>query len=921
MNTDAQPDGYVKDPGMGADVKPADLRAFITSRRPYESPFRARRVSTWNKATLMREGHTWLEPVAGDPRRASNYVDVQFDEDDESAIPLPSDPEITVCLQNESARLGRPDFKAYVRPTGEDPDTKARTGAQLTEQVILHRLREMCFDEVESEFDVHMPTWGQGILVSEWDTDRLKSTRIPVVVARACPRNPGAHAELPPPPAAAPEQPAPPSDGLAGDEPGLEAQGGDLSALVEGGEPDQTVVFPPDDLEQELDPTQPVDDPMQPAAPAPCDFTTARPEIDVETALRQPPEAIESYETKGAGGGMTLGHRLTRCPTCPDHPELVDYMPTMAEAHTGKDAFGRDLGEDKALGEWTVRCVLPHNLFPQGMGVNVKPRNWHWWIETTPMPLQWIRDRWENGYKVKAEQASALMQWHALPGMQSIGDTGEAGQYRDFARVTWYHRKPGIGEDGKADKGRTIILAGDETMENGTFLLPSRTVPGEWFPRVHIEVTPWEVRSHESWGLGMAELLFSLQEQICELLSMDSDALARMGAIGLIETVGMDTECVSFESGGFSGKRFVFTPDPAFPSQEPKPFGGVQMQGIIERLDWLIGRMNAVAGTSEAEGGSPPSGITAALALQYLLQQSGLKRQPRIDRKRESLERIYRHGATLMYHRTLEERTLEFQDDDKQWKQRAWRGTEMNNQLNVRIDPEPEHDSPLLKKQQILDMVDKHLYDLNDAAVRSRLVEALEGPRSIEGPMGMQIEAAQREFCDFRDSKGKWAPTVDPSMDDARSHMDEHGKSWHSSWMRDQRELARWEEIAPLLYAWEGVFAQLSAGLPPNFPPSIELRIFAVFDLILGMQHVTAEDLPPEQAAALKIVLRWRAHFEAHKDTATKQLSAATAGAAVVAAPESEQATAAGTVATATAPPEAVTQPGVQQAPQPAMAG
>jgi aminopeptidase len=64
-----------------------------------------------------------------------------------SAYALPIGDPADLARINESARLGRPNYRPTVTPKSEMPDVRSREGAKLMKQMLTHRLREMGFCE------------------------------------------------------------------------------------------------------------------------------------------------------------------------------------------------------------------------------------------------------------------------------------------------------------------------------------------------------------------------------------------------------------------------------------------------------------------------------------------------------------------------------------------------------------------------------------------------------------------------------------------------------------------------------------------------------------------------------------------------------------------------------------------------------
>lgn len=930
------------DPGR-ADA----LKTFMDGKIPYASIARIERTSEWSHASKYRENRLWLQPAFGrDANRTPHWSDIEFGGDDDDAVPTPCQPEIFVHLSNEEARLGKPEFKPYVRPQGENPDSEDRKGAKLAERALQDRLEAMDWEEIEAEGDMHMPLWGQSIYKSWFEMDSTKLTRIPLTTAKACPRHPMAMGKDQPP-AGQPDEtqdsaPAGSNDTEYTDETALD--GTSVAERTEGSSPsgvmraenlspssavpsmDSTVSDPT--LAPPLDPTQPSVPPpvAPPAPPQECGFVTASADLPANLAQRVPRDVITGksipHPNPSYPGEMGIGFDVTSCPTCEDHPPLVDFYPSDKEAATGKDHFGRPLGEDKSLGDWMISNVIPHDLMPQSFGIGLtKASQWQYFVHVYPMPVAWIATHWDNGKFVKPENASAIMEWHPVggDGCASGVETG-GGVFEDFARVKEYHEKPSP----TFPLGRSIVMAGNQVLLDSTFMVESQAVPGEHYERVHLELIPWAPKPHETWGLSMSELLRSLQDSISEARSMDEDVESRMGIMYWLAKRGMDLDTVALEAGGYNGKVVEYGGDPMDPSARPEAIGGEHQTGnMVERVKFFVDAMGRIAGTNDVEGGEPPPGGNfSAVALQFLAEKSGERRTTRLRRKRKALERLYSHGLKLMYHRCLEPRKLTYKDADGRYKEEAWTGLQFNGQITAQIRAESEHNTKLQEQQKITDLMKiPGFYDLQNPSVRDSLSDKLEAPRDLVGQLETQRSSANREWCEFRDDDTE--PMVDESIDDPNTHHDQHGLDIQSEEFRDLEEQAQWKTIAPWLSDFWTQFPVLeqqlaAAGVVRD--PLLEHRIMAAEDLLLSQRKVNTTQLPPDQLKALRKVMRFRAHYESHKKGAEFAAQAAAAGAAQLAAPGAAE-TQGGVTPGPGAP--AVPQPGTMSppapAPQPAM--
>ena len=386
--------------------------------------------------------------------------------------------------------------------------------------------------------------------------------------------------------------------------------------------------------------------------------------------------------------------------------------------------------------------------------------------------------------------------------------------------------------------------------------------------------------------MSASKWLFSMQEDINELRSLDQDIYQHFGVPFILSPRGANVDITALTGGGGTARIVHYDVDPTNPSADPlREIGNKSgLPSALEKIEFLISRMHMIVGTNEVESGNNPSGISAALALQFLAEKSGERRENRMRRKRVALERLFSHGAELMLHRYLEPRKFEFQDDDGEYREMVLSGMDMKGQTQVVLDVEAEHDTSVFKKHAILEGMQMGAYgDLqSDLGARERLFEALEIPKIMAGDRSRQKEIAQREFLVYK-RNGK-APTLDKGLDDHAAHYEQHGRAMMSPYFLALEKEAQWDIVCPLLEDWEAIFPLLNPILQDQkLPPAIELRIFAAWSLILRQRGFDVDGTDAQTGGALLRVLRWRAHFEGHRMIAEGKVMEAQAGPQVAA--------------------------------------
>lgn len=827
------------DPKLCTKDHAAKLRAWQDSRIPYQHPYRMRRHVIWSKADRYSSGVQWLQRQYTEAG-TFQWSQIEFRPGDNDKIPTPTLDDYSPPIENEAARLGRPEYEPYVRPSGDDPTLEARTGARLSEQVLRQSLEDMEFVEEEDKGELQMPLYGGWALLSYWDQSWEKTVAVPSLTAMQCP-----------------------------------AEGCGFK-----------VASPYIDQQQALqqDPTrmQPEPDPQTGGYRHKVTHClTCEPEPAFEgaealepTPMAGPPELesftpIEDELQEKDHFGRPMGQ---------DQPLGEWKMKTISPYDVFIDNLGLDVTR-RSMREFTVVTVecLDDICNRWDNGYLVKPE--------APSELM-------KYHPIAGERS-----------VYAYGSTGAQAVFGYHARVKQTHKLPWRerekGPDGaptdklKMNRGRSLYMAGDVVLFDGDYLIESANNPGVTIDRAHLDYAPYRIRSggKEMMGTSMSEGIFDAQDLLNEIASQTSDARQTEGSPKWLTTRSMNMD---YQSSGDGGAEWVYDPPLDNPSLTPQRQRSELMNSAVyQEVDRLLAYITRHTGMNDAESGNPPpGGVWPALALQIMVEQSSEKRKSRIRRIRLMLERCYKHGLQLIHELAREPRKLWTRDDTNAWRQQTWTGLDLAGQTDVRIDAEPEHSLPTQRMQQLKDMKDMFPDMFANPRAARKLAKRFEFPiEAFEGETA-QDEAAQRELSLYLDSGRQ--PVVDPDLDDHTAHHQQHGEDFMRDRWRDLEDASDWDTALLAMWGWEQMYEQMEMQFGEMWPPALELRILQAWQTILAQRGFQPK---PGTEQALEQVLRMRAHDAAHKQLSTMQMAAAAMGAPVPAAPGGSQ-TPSGTVPT-----------------------
>lgn len=867
-------DRELKPPGQETDE--TKLVSFVVDRAYRSSPLYSEDFAVARKAELYDQSEQWLRKAhtTRDGRYPTQWIRLDHDTNDPNSIPLPVYNEMVALRENESARLGRPEYKPRVRAKGENPGTTEKEGAEGAERALISRLKQMPWEEEQEQLVYNMPMYGGSYLMSYWDQTWMDTVRVPDDSV-ICSRNPRAAG----PPEAQQQMAPTPVQPM-----GMAEQ---VSSTTVGG-------FGP---EGEVPPQTTVEASMQPIPQPPCDY------VDTLAAAKQ--------STAPMPGS---------CPKCGS--PLLPYQPTQQEAQG-------PLGKDWPKGDWKLKALKgPYGIFPRDAGVGVDRTDVDEWVYVHIERLDWLQERYPDKVRdvqtgllrIHPEHPTSLMAENPTLGAPLVFQAAQhTAVFRDHLLVYEYAKRPWLAwnqELGKyvKNRGRYTVVAGKHVCLDTDLEIESLNQPGTFIPRVRLEFIPWEPKEggrRATVGQSLWDRLFDAQDGINERMAQVRAVNQRGALPWYLQARGRNFETRAADQA-VPFRRVQVDIDPT--DRQP-PLQLMQNttidSGVYAEIDQGQQYAQRVSGQVEVERGQVPPGVAAATAIAYLKTESGEKRRPRIRRIRSALIRAWEHGLRLMAGLYIEPREYSFEDEfgEERW---AFIHGEVIAAANPKVDvyPTPDYDITDAQRESIRDMVQLGILNPSQTPQLNRkIVKALDPTLEMFVEDDLQEDQANREWRDFKD-KGK-VPVIDPSLDDPMTHYQLHGQASFSAWFRELEETGGWDDALAVLGSdWDENLMLLGMNKPPG--TSLQMMILQFWVQRLNEAFMAGAFRPPKSNEALMKVLQWRAHTEAHKIRALIQQSGVQAP-AQGSSPEPESEEAGGEVGGP--PPGAEGPPPMEEAP------
>jgi hypothetical protein len=795
----------------------AQVKQWAKTGTYYGHILRVRDVSRFRRAELYDQGMQWLRESMGGFEQGSTagqWVEMYWSPNDPSYVPMPVFNKGLGARINESARLGRPNYRPIVTPKSESPDVASREGAKLMKDMLTFRLHECHWDDKHAPtFYYRMPLYGGSWLKSEFVLRWDETIDAPLPSAVSCPecgRILSSREIQPQQLAEASASGAPPMAGNA----------------IQGGGPPQG---------------------QGPLSIGWCPWCEGHPQLQpYQVSLEEAATSKDAFQ-RPLGEKKPKGDWELSCRS--------DY-----------DVFVRNMGLDQAPGAITevTEAHVEHLdwiglRWPDKVGY-IQPENPA--ALAREHPVAGAPDLLTSMLDARLfENCARVIERHRKPWMEAR-----------FNEVTGRWTMELNQGRSAIICGDQALFYGPLMMASANY--PGQTLERVLYDYVPWEFRDGGRRLQ---GMGLWDIMFDPQDAANETRSQRQAVRKRM-AIPIYLAAATHSFQINAMRGGLPGMIAEIDVDPNAPGFLPQVINNTTIdEGVVAETEDADRSIDQLGGNIDVEQGNPPPGVSAGNAIAFLKGASSEKREPRLARIKAILKRMWQHGARVMCHMYAEPRPLKYKDDDGEERWRYVHGLDFNQQTDVEVDAEPDFDNAAQEIEKVRDSIQMRVIDPASASPsqRRQLARTMKLPEELYEDEDLQEKDAQREWIEYRDN-GRM-PRIDPGLDDHSTHYQVHGRACKNAYFRRMEVDGLWDDALAILGGSWAMTLQMIA-LTPNPAMDLQQRIVLTWIQILTQagfgQQLAAN---PNAQQAFRFVVVWRAHIEAHRieDERKQQMAAA----------------------------------------------
>jgi hypothetical protein len=566
-----------------------------------------------------------------------------------------------------------------------------------------------------------------------------------------------------------------------------------------------------------------------------CDFVLASPAIPEKAAMRDgynlnDPSRVKRAVGTDESGLPTVDYTARTCLACGGPLEEFAPMGDMLES---PDAFGRDLYEEVPLNQPDIEMPPPHEVYPDNDGAGYElfrdvPR----WYRAAPRDLDWIKSHYAHipeVAKLKADPVEEISRFTPVDGIYGYNGTVRGSKmWRNHAVVYTAVCNPYL----DWEDGRFVEAVGSErgpiTLRDEPLFRPSKRKKGLQIPLVKIAGARLIVKDGEIQGQGIVRPNISPQNRVNMCFSQIVDTRQRGGVDGLL--VPDDMQLTSGMFYGFTGRVVRFRPSVSNPQYVPAFLRAHTMdQGVYQEIDRTIDRMQNRVGAQDADVGKAPRNVSAASAIQLLLEQVAVRRELREQEVTEAFREVFSHQLLLLAEFAIEPRQYRTEVQKGKWEYKTFSGQDLEGHTDVVVEEAAGYDAQAFEREAMIQALQMGVVQPTTPYSRREVLRVLGTSTRPLDEENVQISDAESKWYAFRDNQ--IIPVIDPDLDDHYLMFMVYGRFLKSNEGVQMAQEANWPQILTVISGWEDKLSKarqldqkirglMAAAQSPPSPPS-----------------------------------------------------------------------------------------------------
>ena len=342
--------------------------------------------------------------------------------------------------------------------------------------------------------------------------------------------------------------------------------------------------------------------------------------------------------------GNVATHPETGAPMCP-----ADCPEGLPEGHTEKVL---------STGDVEIEVVSPFEFFPDPLAKEIEDAEWV--IQVTVKSVEYVKQHYGVEMEGDTEVAAGPAESRLFPSFQMGGASGYKG-----VKIQEYWCKP----NSKYPQGMRAVWAKGK-------ILCQEANPYGCIPYVMFKGIPCPGRF---WPTSIVEQLRGPQMELNKAKSQIAENAQRVGNPALLAS-----KQANVQYSGVPGERVDF--DDTTPNAIPSYLQPPSMpQYVLQQQDRIEASMQDISGQHDVNSAQVPAGVTAASAINLLMEADDTRLGPAIYDMEEALGEAGTKLLELVARYWSNERTIMIAGQDQAWDVMLFKGAALKENTHVEV--------------------------------------------------------------------------------------------------------------------------------------------------------------------------------------------------------------------------------------------